>query len=145
MLRDNEMRRLAEVMDSAHIKVMFTLHSYVRGDFGDFRYPNGSLHYENDQLYINSHLSFIDTVLHRFGPNGIYFQENPAVPYQPILYLEMLNEPSLHYMLGSDRYPNDLTQVEKADLYARLLIASYNHIRSNPEWDDVKIVAMSTP
>ena len=101
MLRDNEMRRLAEVMDSAHIKVMYTLHSYVRGDFGDFRYPDGSLHHENDQLFINSHLNFIDTVLNRFGPNGIYFQENPSIPYQPILYVEMLNEPSLHYFIDN--------------------------------------------
>ena len=144
MLRDNEMRRLAEVKDSANVQVMFTILSHVRGYFGDFRNRDGSINLVNDQLFIDSYINFVDTMLNRFGPNGAYFQENPAVPYQPILYWEIWNEPSLHYLLGSDRYPNDLTQVEKADLYARLLIASYNYIRANPEWDDVKIVAMST-
>jgi hypothetical protein len=81
-------------------------------------------------------------MIYRFGPGGEFFQENPTVPYEPILYWEIWNEPDLYYMLGED-YSNYLTTAQKADLYARLLIASYNHIRSKPEWNDVKVAAMS--
>jgi hypothetical protein len=133
MLKDQEMVNLAKAARNDNIKSMWTL-------MGKQRYQTGE--FTSDQQWIDSYLVFIDSMIYRFGPRGTFFHENPTVPYEPILYWEVWNEPDLYYMLGQN-HSNDLTDEQKADLYARLLIASYNHIRSKPEWNDVKVIAMS--
>jgi hypothetical protein len=131
MLKDDQMDNLVIAARNDNVKVMFTL-------IGKQRYETGE--FANDQQWIDSFLVFIDSMIGRFGPNGKYFQDYPAEPYEPILYWEIWNEPNLHYMTGAH---STTTTEHRADLYSRLLIAAYNHIRSIPEWDDVKVVAMS--
>jgi hypothetical protein len=100
-----------------------------------------------DDEFIADYLTWIDTILGKYGPSGSYFDSHPD-PYKPILEWEIWNEPNLHYLVGVthwqyDDFGHEATIEVKADLYARLLIAAYNHIRTNSDWDDVKIVAFS--
>ncbi|MDY6932709.1 MAG: fibronectin type III domain-containing protein, partial [Spirochaetota bacterium] len=143
-LDDEEM----EYLIIYNVEPMFTLfgnlvHTY-RGDYGII--PDVDL----DNEFINDFLDLIDDRIGRYGPMGSFFVDNPdpefqpgGDKYKPVIYWEIWNEPNLHYLLGAEHW-DALDKEGKADLYARLLIASYDHIRANPEWNDVKVVGISS-
>ncbi|MEO0293362.1 MAG: LamG-like jellyroll fold domain-containing protein [candidate division WOR-3 bacterium] len=133
MPRHDEIKNMALSMRNLKMKVLYTLLAKQRYQTGEF---------SSDEQWIDSVLAFVDRMIGTFGPNGSFFKENPDVPYEPVIYWEVWNEPALYYMLGRD-YWNALNEEGKADLYARMLMAVYRHIRSKPEWNDVKVVAMS--
>jgi hypothetical protein len=132
---DNAMRALIDI----DIEIMLTVsggRTKVRSYYGT-DWDNEA----QDQAFIDEYISCLDTVLSRYGPNGTFFDDNPGQPYKPVRYVEIWNEPNLHYLYGAylDNPPS-LTQ--KARLYARLLSASYNHIKG--KWgDEIKVVGLS--
>jgi hypothetical protein len=85
--------------------------------------------YRSDDDYITAYLSFIDTVLNRYGPNGSYLGGARNVPYRPLQEISISNEPN-SYGTG--------TAAEKAALYAQLLVAAYAHIKA--KWPKVTVV-----
>ena len=94
-----------------------------------------------DQAFIDEYISYMDTILSRYGPGGTFFEDNPDEPYKPIKYVEIWNEPNLHYLYGAnlDNPPSDH---QRARLYAKLLCTSYDSIKS--KWvDSVKVVGFS--
>jgi hypothetical protein len=105
-----------------------------------------------DQAFIDSYLAGLDIFLGKYAPGGTFWTNNadPAfrpggAKYKPLASIEIWNEPDQHYLTGAD-YWDSLDGAGKADLYARLLIASYNYIKSNsshPEWNTVKVVGVS--
>jgi hypothetical protein len=132
LLSDSAMETFA----NNDFEILYMLQGSDRGNFGEFN------DIDNDNAFIADYLDFIDEAIGRFGPNGDFWTENPSVPYNPIIYWEMWNEPNEHYLLGEE-YWDELDMDGKAELYSRLLIASYNHIRDNPDWDEVKIVGFA--
>jgi hypothetical protein len=70
---------------------------------------------------IASVLANCDTALRRYGPGGSYWADNPTAPNNPIEAVEILNEPNV--TLGMD--------AQKAALYAAVLIAAYDHVKSS--------------
>lgn len=94
-----------------------------------------------DQTFIDEYICYMDTILSRYGPNGSFFDDNPDEPYKPIQYVEIWNEPNLHYLYGP-YLENPPSKHQKARLYAKLLCTSYNDIKS--KWgDSVKVVGFS--
>lgn len=90
-----------------------------------------------DSAWVKDYVSKVDSVLRMYGPKGTYFTAHPNVPYHPIKYFEVWNEPNLHYMYQGVDYPT------KAAYYAKILVATYKHIRANPDWNDVKIIGFA--
>ncbi len=89
--------------------------------------------FENEEDFITGNIELIRERLLRYGPNGSFFKEHPEVPYNPIRYIEVFNEPNFQYMV-----PNDTPIEEKARLYSKLQIAVYRAIK--PEFPDVQII-----
>ena len=147
MLDDEQMKTIAEFCNETGAEILFSLLSHERQYFVNGKY-NKTLQnpdFENltdDQAFIDNFITFFDSMVAKFGPGGTFFTANPAVPYKPILYWEILNEPNLHYMTGAENWKG-LDTEGKADLYARLLMQAYAHARSNPAWNSIKIVAMA--
>ena len=94
-----------------------------------------------DQAFIDEYICYMDTILTRYGPGGTFFEDYPDEPYKPIQYVEIWNEPNLHYLYGP-YLENPPSDYQKARLYAKLLLASYDSIKN--KWDDsVKVVGFS--
>ncbi len=91
--------------------------------------------FSSDQDFINAYLANIDTTLTRYGPRGTFWSENPALSYRPIGQLEVCNEPNFGYGFSG-------TTAEIAALYAKVLIAAYNHIKAT--WPDVMVVGFAS-
>ncbi len=89
--------------------------------------------FESEEAFIEGNIKLVRERLLRYGPNGTFFKEHPEVPYNPILNIEVFNEPNFQYMV-----PNDTHIDEKARLYSKLQVAVYKAIK--PEFPDVKIV-----
>jgi hypothetical protein len=48
----------------------------------------------NDTINLNNYFAqYVYRFVKRYGPNGDFWQENPGLPYYPIKYYEMWNEP----------------------------------------------------
>jgi hypothetical protein len=132
---DNAMRAL----NSIDIEIMLTVsggrtkvRSYYGLDWDDET---------QDQAFIDEYISYMDTILSRYGPGGSFFDDYPGEPYKPIKYVEIWNEPNLHYLYGA-YLDNPPSLSQKARLYAKLLVASYNHIKE--KWgDSIKVVGLS--
>jgi hypothetical protein len=135
MLSDEEIINIMNFCEDTGAEVMFTLFSSARNNFGDFN------NLTNDQSFFDNFNAFADNMIGNYGPHGSFWDRNPNVPYHPIIYWEIYNEPNEHYMLGEPY--NQLDQDGKADLYARLLLSAYAHIRSNPDWNGIKVVGGS--
>jgi hypothetical protein len=135
MLSDEEIINVMNFCEATGAEIMFTLLSSERNNFGEFN------NLANDQLFFDNFNAFADSMISNYGPDGSFWNRNPNVPYHPIIYWEIYNEPNEHYMLGVPY--NQLDQDGKADLYARLLLSAYAHIRANPNWNEVKIVGGS--
>lgn len=135
MFKDENMVNLADFCDKNDAEVMFTLISLQRFNYGEF------LNEENDSVFIEDFIKYFDDMVNRFGPNGTFFSENPDVPYRPVLHWEIWNEPNLYYLPGPEHW-EELNTEQRADLYGRLLVKVYNHVRANPDWDDIKIVGI---
>ncbi len=132
---DNAMRAL----NSIDIDIMLT----IAGGTTKIRSAYG-LDWEDeaqDQAFIDDYIIYMDTILSRYGPGGSFFGDNPDEPYKPIQYVEIWNEPNLHYLYGA--YLDDPPSMrQKTRLYAKLLCTSYNHIKSI--WgDSIKVVGLS--
>ena len=128
------------LLENGNYEPVYTLKSKkTRADYGDGEEPDFN-NLEDDQAFIDGYVDVLDVMMNRYGPGGTFFDEYPELPYRPILHWEIWNEPNLHYLLSGE-YWDGLDKEGKADLYARLLIGAYNHIRSNSTWDDVKVVA----
>jgi hypothetical protein len=135
MLEDDQAVNIMNFCEATGAELMFTLLSSARNNFGDFN------NLTNDQLFFDNFNVFADSMIGNYGPNGSFWTRHPNAPYHPIMYWEIYNEPNEHYMLGAPY--NQLDENGKADLYARLLLSAYAHIRSNPDWNGIKVVGGS--
>ena len=128
-----------QTLISIDIDIMFTIsggRTILRSSYGmDWDSE------EEDQAFIDVFISYMDTVLSRYGPDGSFFDDNPGEPYKPIKYVEIGNEPNLHYLYGA-YLDNPPSLSQKARLYAKLLLEGYNLIKSR--WgDDIQVVGLS--
>lgn len=135
MLSDEEALNIMRFCDATGAEILYTLMSKQRNQFGSF---NNAV---NDRLFFDHFIGFADAMIGNYGPGGSFWARHPGAPYHPIVYWEIANEPNEHYLLGE---PYDqLDEDGKADLYARLLLSAYAHIRANPSWASVRVVAGS--
>jgi|GEM_PF-1463522 len=117
-----------EVMVTAEMSVMTPGLSISRND------------YASDEVYIQTYVAEIQKLLTRYGPNGTFFSENPTVPYRPILFVEILNEPNFHYMIR-DREPRPEVEAEREALYAKVLTAAYKAVKAS--WSEVSVIGFA--
>ena len=96
----------------------------------------GRTRYDSDEAFVQGNIDYTLGELRRFGPNGSFFKEHPDVPYNPIRYIEIYNEPNFGYLV-----PNKTDIKEKARLYSMLLTGIYAPVKA--EFPDVKIIGFS--
>lgn len=96
--------------------------------------------FASDEEFIDTYVSGVVKFLERYGPNGSFFLENPALPENPVRFIEVLNEPNFQYMIP-DREPRSEVEAEREALYAKLLPAVYSAVKSR--WPDVTVVGFS--
>lgn len=89
--------------------------------------------YASDALFIADYLAYLDTNLGKYGPLGTFWIANPALKYNPIAQVAIINEPNFNFT-G--------TTSQKADLYARLLVAAYDHIKTN--WPGLIVLGLNS-
>ena len=88
------------------------------------------------EVFIEKYVEHALRLCQRYGENGEFFTLNPDVPYRPLRYLEIWNEPNFQYLL-----PNDAPIQDKAELYADLLIAVYRAVKGS--YPSMQIVGFS--
>ena len=113
------------------IEVMYTL----SGRKGQQR-----IDFASDEAFIADYLAKVDAFLTRYGPGGSFFADNPGLPIRPITALEIWNEPNFQYMIP-DREPRAEVEREREALYAKLLPAAYQAIKT--KWPDVRVLGFS--
>ncbi len=80
------------------------------------------------------------TMLAKYGPDGTFFDEHPDLPYNPISYVEIFNEPNFGYLLT---WPgHTANEAIKAKLYTILQTVTYFAVHEK-YGDGVKIVGGS--
>lgn len=136
-------------------EVMFTLTARLFGTFAsdpmsDWR---SRMNYSSDEAFIEDFVTGVRLNISRYGPGGSFFSENPGLPKRPFRHFEIYNEPNFWYL---DLSPETHRQVEnnqtsaervarlraREQLYAKLLIASYDAIKA--EWPEVNVVGFAT-
>lgn len=136
------------------VEVMYTL--TTREPFATPDHPSGKWrnrkHYPTDEAFVEAYVGDLRKVLERYGPRGTFFKENPDIPYRPLLYFEVYNEPNLFYM-DQDRLDHSARAMPKdpderaallrrrGEIYFKLLKASYSAIKA--DWPEVSVVAFS--
>lgn len=88
----------------------------------------------DDAEFISAYVADVDAALKRYGPNGTFWSDNPALQYRPVTQLEVCNEPNFGYGFSG-------TLLEIAAVYAQVLIAAYRHIKAN--WPEVTVVGFA--
>ena len=90
-------------LDSINVLWYFTMSTKWAGS--DSVYNNWDVYYSfpaklfepvliNDTINLNNYFGqYVYKFVKRYGPNGEFWQENPGLPYYPIKYYEMWNEP----------------------------------------------------
>ena len=90
-------------LDSINVLWYFTMSTKWAGS--DSVYNNWDVYYSfpaklfepvliNDTINLNNYFGqYVYKFVKRYGPNGDFWQENPGLPYYPIKYYEMWNEP----------------------------------------------------
>ena len=103
--------------------------------------------YTNDDDFIAAYLTYIDAMIGNYGPadltetKGTYWINNPTVPYKPITYWELWNEPNYIYMYY--QYWAMPPVATRATTYAKMVYAAYNHIKAR--WGDrVTVVGLAS-
>lgn len=129
---DNSMIGLVQT-DMEFMLTVCGVSSAARGSYGDI----------NDEAldtdFINDFITIVNNLLTRYGPGGTFFDDYPNLPYRPVRYIEIWNEPNLHYLYGEGYM---VPRSQKARLYAKMLIQSYYFIKTN--WgDEVNVVGLS--
>ena len=137
------------------VEVMFTI--AARDPFPapsalGWRWRNRS-DFESDEAFIVAYVADVQKVLRRYGPNGTFFREHPALPHRPLRHIEIFNEPNLFYLdrplaekglrppKGDTKARQEQDRVRQ-QLYALLLPRAYRAIKA--EWPEVKVVGFGT-
>ena len=89
--------------------------------------------FESDDAFVQGNIDNALEKLRRYGPNGSFFREHPDVPYHPIRYIEIFNEPNFGYMV-----PNSTDIQEKVRLYTLLQTRFYAPVKA--AFPDVQII-----
>lgn len=149
-ITDEVMRLLA----TDNIEVMMTIAG--RNPFPSPGFPQGEwvnrFHADSDEAFIETFVENCRWFLRRYGPGGTFFKDHPDLPYRPIRFLEIYNEPNLWYLDRArddvrSHYPDPDPVVQAAvdanrqRLYADLLKASYKAVKA--DWPEVQIVGFS--
>lgn len=89
--------------------------------------------FDSDEAFVEGNIAYALERLERYGPNGSFFREHADVPYHPIRYIEVYNEPNFGYML-----PDNADITEKVHLYTLLQTRLYAPIKT--AYPDVQII-----
>ncbi len=123
-------------------EVMFTMPA--RHPFADPEHPMGKWrnrgNFDSDEAFIDAYLADVELVIRRYGPDGTFFQDHPDLPYKPLRYIEVYNEPNYWYLdvAREDKQnhwpPRDpvarrLQNEGREQLYGKLLMAAYTKIK----------------
>jgi hypothetical protein len=85
---------------------------------------------------------FVGALVRRYGPNGDFWAENPALPRRPIRSWQLWNEPNLRYSWTERNWAPGYvkllragrTAVKRADPGARIVLAGL----ANVSWNDLE-------
>lgn len=89
--------------------------------------------FDSDEAFVAGNIANALEKLRRYGPGGSFFADHPDVPYNPIRYIEIFNEPNFGYMV-----PNQTDIHEKARLYTLLQTSIYAPVKA--AFPDVKVI-----
>lgn len=89
--------------------------------------------FDSDEAFVRGNIDNALEKLRRYGPGGTFFQEHPELPYHPIRYIEIFNEPNFGYMV-----PNSTDFKEKVRLYTLLQTQFYAPVKA--AFPEVQIV-----
>jgi polysaccharide biosynthesis protein PslG len=71
---------------------------------------------------VNDYVSFLNALVARYGPNGSFWAEHPAVPKRPLRTWQVWNEPQLRYQWAEKNW---------ATGYGRLLRAAHDALKKD--------------
>jgi hypothetical protein len=94
--------------------------------------------YGSDDEFIADYVRGVGAYLTRYGPGGTFFKENPGLPERPVTHIEVWNEPNFEYMIPEDQRPRPQQEADREALYAKVLPATYQAIKS--KWPTVTVV-----
>jgi len=88
--------------------------------------------------YVTGYQEKLAKFVERYGPEGTFFKDNPALPKKPIRQIEICNEPNFQYLIPPDGRPGTELEKDRETLYATLLPAAYAAIKAKSA--DVKVI-----
>jgi hypothetical protein len=91
-----------------------------------------------DAAFISNYTAYLGAFIDRYGSNGAFFKENPGLPYRPIHYVEIWNEPNFQYLITPDNRPYEPQEADRQALYAKILPAAYSTLKAHDK--DVTVV-----
>ena len=124
-----ELAQLDEVMENlaeTGKEVLFTTMGYRRDEL-----DGATPVFASDAAWVLDYVTYLGAMMDRYAPGGTFWSSNPTVPYKPVMYWEIWNEPNLHYLYSIAANREAATQPDKADLYAPMLVDCYDYIQTN--------------
>ena len=94
--------------------------------------------FDSDEAFIAAYVKVIGAFLTRYGPGGTFFKDNPALPKQPIQFVEIWDEPNFQYLIPDRPDDRQALEAERETLYAKVLPAAYKAIKE--KWPAVTVL-----
>ena len=95
--------------------------------------PDGAVAPPRSKSDLDAYKSFTKRLVERYGRNGTFWSQNPALPYRPITAWQIWNEPSLDTFWDNDPNPRE---------YADLVEVADDAIKSRDEDADSVLAGM---
>jgi hypothetical protein len=110
-------------LDDAAMKLYAADGVEVMGCIGPEKRPTAGANADNT-AFVEAYARQVTAFVDRYGPAGSFFKENPSLPHNPIVNIEITNEPNFQYLIP-DGPPQNVVEPQRPAVYAKLLPAAY--------------------
>lgn len=83
-----------------------------------------------DEAFIQAHLDSLEALIRRYGNQGTFFRDHPALPHRPLRLLEAWNEPNFQYLIKPDERPRPAQEADREALFAKMQPAAYKKVKA---------------